>query len=256
MNLPWRPHQRRAILDRYFELLPRAEEDPEVSLQLSELAQKYTDGLPRLLISRCPFTKFEQRHSFDPYGLDGLWWNYHDPARPLRERLYTCQAITGAVTISRPVERFPFLAKPGPAIPYVIPHCLEPDGVTAVLSSLSCGRHTAYCIAYFARDEKDGIYWPNDWGTNERWAEGGATAGGWHEAPGFEEFWDFNLRPWIDSGKLLWIAPGDESLELRSGAAGCPYLHLDGERLMQYVSNGEVWTSRDLDESELEENAS
>jgi hypothetical protein len=256
MSLPWRPRQRRALLDRYFALLPRAEEDAEVSSELSAIADQYRQGLPKLMLSRCPFTKFEQRHTFDPYGLDGLWWNYQDPARPLRERIYTCQAITGAVTISKPVENFPFLAKPGPAIPYVIPHCLEPPDVTAVLSSLPCGRHTAYCIAYFAPNEKNGVDWPNDWGANERWAEGGNSPGGWYEAPDFEELWDFDLRPWIDSGKLLWIAPDDENLELRSGTAGCPYLDLDGERRMQYVSGGEVWTSGDLDENELEETES
>jgi len=177
MPLPWRPHERRAILDRYFALLPQAEEDPEASLQLSALSQKYVEGLPRLLLSRCPFTKFELRHSFDPYGLDGLWWNYHDPARPLRERIYTCQAITGAVTLVQPVEVFPFLAKPGPGIPYVLPHLLQAPDVLAVLSTLACGRHTAYCVAYYAPDERDGLNWPNDWGANERWAEGGNSPG-------------------------------------------------------------------------------
>jgi hypothetical protein len=256
MPLPWRPHERRAILDRYFALLPQAEEDPEASLQLSALSQKYVEGLPRLLLSRCPFTKFELRHSFDPYGLDGLWWNYHDPARPLRERIYTCQAITGAVTLVQPVEVFPFLAKPGPGIPYVLPHLLQAPDVLAVLSTLACGRHTAYCVAYYAPDERDGLNWPNDWGANERWAEGGNSPGGWYEAPDFEESWDFNLRPWLDSGKLLWIAPGDDRLELRSGSAGCPYLNLTGERRMQYVSGGQVWFGDELNEQELEESAS
>lgn len=256
MILPWRPNQRRALLDRYFELLPGAGENLEVFSQLSDLSRKYEEGLPRLHLSRCPFTKFEMRHSFDPYGLDGLWWNYSDAARPLRERLYTCQALTGAVAITPPVERFPFLAKPGPALPFVIPHCLEPADVIAVLSSLPCGRHTAYCVAYFAPDEKNGVEWPNDWGTNSRWAEGGVNPGGWYEAPDFEDSWDFDLAPWLESGKLLWIAPGDESLELRSGAAGCPYAGLTGERSMQYVSGGQVWTARELNEAEIEESGS
>lgn len=256
MKLPWRPNQRRALLDQYFKLLPLAEQDPDVSTRLSELSRQYEEGLPRLALSRCPFTKFELRHTFDPYGLDGLWWNYHDPARPLRERLYTCQAISGAVRLAQPVEQFPFLAKPGPGIPFVIPHCLEDTDGIAVLSSIQCGPHTAYCIAYFAPDEKNGVAWPNDWGTNRRWAEGGSSYGGWYEAPDFEEEWDFHLVPWLEAGKLLWIAPEDESLELRSGADGCPYVGLLGERRMQYVSGGTVWTSGELTEEELEESGS
>lgn len=64
------------------------------------------------------------------------------------------------------------------------------------------------------------------------------------------------MRPWLDSGKLLWIAPGDDHLELRSGSAGCPYLNLTGERRMQYVSGRQVWFGDELNEQDLEESAS
>lgn len=140
MKFPWRPNQRRALPDRYFELRLLPDQDPEVSTRLSELSRQYEEGLPLLSLSRCPFTKFELRHSFHPYGLDGLWWNYHAPARPLRERIYTCQAITGAVSPAQPLEHFPFLARPGLGIPYVLPHLLQALDVLAVFPSLTCGR--------------------------------------------------------------------------------------------------------------------
>lgn len=242
MPLPFRPQQRRHLLDAAFALMPRALEDPEAAGELTRICSEYEAGLPRVDFARCPFTGFVQKHTLDVYGLDGLWWNARAPARPLRERIPTCQAVTGAVRIEPPVEWFPFLAKPGPGAPFVIPRLLGHPQVQAVIQQLPCGRHQAWCVAYFAPDEVDGVDWPNDWGRNERWAEGGSGYGGWTEAPDFEEEWDFDLAPWLESGKLLWIAPGDRSLQLRRGTAGCPYLGLPGERGMQYVEEGRVLT--------------
>jgi hypothetical protein len=256
MPLPFRPERRRALLDEAFRLMPLALEDEAAGSRLTALCREYEDGLPRLEFARCPFTGWVQKHTFDPYGLDGLWWNLRAPARPLRERIPTCQAITGAVRIEPPVETFPFLAKPGPGAPFVIPRLLEHPQVQAVVSQLACGRHQAFCIAYFAPDEVDGVEWPNDWGANERWAEGGATYGGWTEAPDFEDEWDFDLAPWIQRGKLLWIAPGDRSLTLQNSLQGCPFLNLPGTRSMQYVQDGRVWTAADILAMNPEENFS
>lgn len=256
MRLPFRPARRRALLDEAFQLMPLAVEDAQAGGRLSELGREYEEGLPRLDFARCPFTGLVQRHTFDPYGLDGLWWNLRAPARPLRERLFTCQAITGAVRLETPVENFPFLARPGPDAPFVIPRLLEHPQVLAVVSSLACGRHQAYCIAYFAPDEVDGVEWPNDWGTNERWAEGGESYGGWTEAPDFEPEWDFDLASWIGRGKLFWIVPGDRSLALQRSVHGCPYLNLPGVRSMQHVQYGRVWTAAEIQAQNFEENLS
>jgi hypothetical protein len=253
MKLPFRATRRRAILDRYFALLPQAE--AAAGPELLALADEYEEGLPTVGLSRCPFTQLELRHSFDSFGLDGLWWDATAPRRPLLERLYTCQALTGAVSLRRPVERFPFLAKPGPGLPYVIPEVLRHPQVKAVVSAHRVGAHAAFCVAYFAPDELDGVDWPNDWATDRRWATGGQSGPGWHEAAPDGTRWDFQLSPWIESGKLLWIAPGDEDLTLRGGAAGCPYLGLRGEARMQRVQDGEVWFSEEVDEFGLEESA-
>ena len=256
MALPFRPARRRALLDEVFRLMPLAWEDVEAAERLSAIRREYEEGLPRLDFAVCPFTGWVQKHTFDPYGLDGLWWNVHAPARPLRERILTCQAITDAVRIELPVEPFPFLAKPGPGAPFVIPRLLELPQVQAVINTLPCGRHQAFCIAYFAPERMDGVEWPNDWGTNVRWAEGGESYGGWTEAPDFEEEWDFDLAPWIERGKLAWIAPGDRSLTLQRTVHGCPYLNLPGVRSMQYVQDGRVWTRAEILALELEENQS
>lgn len=239
-KLPWRPSERRALLDRYFHLLDRREDDAAWR-ERCELARAYRAGLPRLGLSRCPYTQFELMHTIDPYGLDGLWWDYAAPERPQAERLYTCHALTGAMTLGMPLEPFPFLAKPGPAVPYVIPALLNDPRVTAVLSSFACGRHRAYCVAYYSPDECDGVVWPNDWGAAFRWTHGGASAAGWFDAGEQEDRWDFELAPYIERGKLFWITPDDPNLATRTGTNGCPYLQLPGERRLQRVSGGEVW---------------
>jgi hypothetical protein len=229
----------------------------DVAGELAEVAREYEEGLPRVEMTRCPYTSIVMRHTFDAFGLDGLWWNFESPARPLQERLYTCQSVTGAVALAAPLEEFPFLAKPGPGAPYVMPELFEREEVRAVVSSLRCGRHTAYCVAYFAPDEVDGVRWPNDWGLGWRWSEGGKTASGWYDAgePEPAEM-DFDLRPYLESGKLLWIAPGDEAMALRRGASGCPYVGLGGERRWQRVSMGKVWFEDDLSAEALEDNES
>ena len=53
---------------------------------------------------------------------------------------------------------------------------------------------------------------------------------------------EYELAPWIDRGKLSWIAPGDAALTLRSTAKDCPYLGLDGVREPQHIEAGKVWT--------------
>lgn len=241
MPLPFRPTRRRALLDEYFSLLDRAEDSDAPIQRLLELAAEYERGLPRPALSRCPYTGFELLHSFDPYGLDGLWWNALAPVRPLLDRLYTCQALTGAVSLNQPLEHFPFLAKPGPAVPYVIPELFDHPGVRAVLSVTTTGPHTAFVVAYFTPDELDGPVWPNDWATDRRWSAGGASPPGLMQAPPDETRWSFDLAPWLASGRLQWIAPHDPSLTLRSGPAGCPYLNLAGERRLQRVSGGQCW---------------
>ncbi len=252
MKLPWRPSQRQALLQRYFALDGR-DEEPSVWQERARLFGMYRDGLPRMELSRCPYTHFELRHTFDPYGLDGLWWDSWRPARPLAERPYFCHAITGALTLGEPVEHFPHTAMPGPGVPYVIPALLADARVTAVISSFPCGRHRGYCVAYYSPQECDGLPWPNDWGSNRRWSEGGQGPGGWYEASDSEEDWDFELGPYIERGKLFWIAPDDSQLALRKGLADCPYARIPGERRMQYVSDGEVWAGEDLGELETQE---
>jgi hypothetical protein len=81
---------------------------------------------------------------------------------------------------------------------------------------------------------------PNLWGANRYQF---FTADGqrrWYDTWDSTPDWDFHLRKWIDSGKLLWIAPDDPEMALHTEAAGCPYIGLPGERQEQRLYAGAV----------------
>jgi hypothetical protein len=210
--------------------------------QVSALWDAYAAAVPRLPLARCPFTGAISHHSCDDAGLDGLWWRYESPARPDESLPPTFLALTGAVTITPPLEDFAFLCKPGPAVPYVLPQLLRERPVKAVLRAFRVGRHTAYALSYFAELPHLALVLPNTWGTGfYSWVDEGGRRR-WAEADEDGEEWDFDLKPWLANGQLLWIAPGDASLTLRSGAAGCPYVGLRGEPRPQYLQFGEITT--------------
>lgn len=235
--------ERNRIVSRYaalYRALNMGDETGEAaSVELLGVVREYEEGLPRLPLSRCPLTGEVQVHSFDPYGLDGPWWNCEAPARPLLERIASCIAVTGAVALADPVESAPFLCKPGPGLPYVYPRLLALDGVSAVVRQLPVGRHTAWAICYFADAMPKGAAMPNAWGTGSFWdAMDGLP--GWYATPDAPEEWDFSLSPWIARGKLFWIAPDDPTLSLRTDIAGCPFIGLPGEQGLQRIAFGRV----------------
>lgn len=207
---------------------------------LMDLRQRYCDGLPFLPISRCPFTNQVVYHSLDPYGIDGLWWNYEAPVRPVENFPPTVHSITGALRITGEVAPVPFLCVPGPGVPYVLPEILSHNSVTAVLSSLPIGNHTGYVILYFTGSSGDGIPRADNWGMDHWELPGAGGSQDWGEGIRGVRQADFDLAPWIEKKKLLWIPPGDSMISLHSGIDGCPYIGLDGSRTLQRVRDGTV----------------
>lgn len=214
------------------------------------IEETYEQALPRAALSRCPFTNQVAAHSFDPLGLDGLWWQYHHPIRPDSEPAAGPHflALTGAVRLVPPLENTPFLVMPGPDAPFVVPRVLMLPQVKAVISLTAVGQHRAAAIMYFGTTTLDEVRPPTLWGTKWSSMDISERPPEDEEETDGEEDYDFELAPWIQSGKLLWIAPGDASLALRSGTAGCPYLQVPGARKLQMMQFGESWTADDEDD--------
>ena len=207
----------------------------------SRIIDVYLDGLVPVALSRCPFSDAPLEVPLDTGGLDGPWWDYQGSARPWWERPSTLVSFTGAMRLGRPLENSPWLACPGPGVPYVQPRLLADTGVRAVVSTVPVGVHTGYVIAYFAATPPVGLRPANDWGAPENRRRGPDGGAGWDATFDDASTFDFDLEPWVEAGRLLWIAPGDRGLTLRSGLVGCPYLSLQGPRSWQRIQEGEVW---------------
>jgi hypothetical protein len=94
----------------------------------------YEALLPCVAMSRSPIEpEFTVYGSFDPYGLDGLWWRpdwagLEPPAPP------SLCCLTGAVSFGDKAPDTSALGIfPGPQAPFVIARLLEMDGMVAVV---------------------------------------------------------------------------------------------------------------------------
>jgi hypothetical protein len=114
------------------------------------------------------------------------------------------------------------------------------------VSSLRVGVHHAYPIFYFADPIPHDIDRLNTWGTAQYWAIGIRGEPGWDEVSDDVGEYDFDLRPWIHTGKLLWVGPDDPQVTLQRAVDECPYLGLPGRRDLMHVKHGKVWTLADL----------
>ncbi len=253
MSEPLTREERAALLARVAELhavlYPQAEgatapAGPERLRLLDDSYQalaEYGDRLPRVAMSRCPHTQQVLKRSFDPYGLDGPWWNksraarVEEPPAPL-----TFRVLLGALDLrGRTPSEATAPVIPGPSVPFVVPRLLELPGMKAVISRLELQTgDIAYPIAYFA----DQPHYPGrlhqQWLRQELWYTNSTGGKSWTVK---NDVWDFELARWIESGHLYWIEPGDTELRLRSRESGdaCPYLDLPGEREPQEIAAGE-----------------
>jgi hypothetical protein len=205
------------------------------------LLDEYGKGLPEVPVSRCPFCQDVLKFSFDPMGLDGLWWAWADlvETKPPEEEHY--RLLLGAVDFQgrQPTEAEPIgRILPGPGVPFVVPRLLDSLDMIAVISSLTLPHDdVAYLISYFGDQEVDPYHLHQNWAResfNICDEDGDIVAWGAATDP-----WDFDLEPWIEKGKLKWINPGDESLTMQESGA-CPYIGLPGTRLPQVIESGVV----------------
>ncbi|MFQ5500666.1 MAG: hypothetical protein ACE5EQ_00010 [Phycisphaerae bacterium] len=262
VNKAFTPSERRSIIDALAlaqEEMDRisvayerseGEEETRLSVELEavhrrvmDLNCQYQTSLPVVPLSRCPFTGEVLRHSIDLFGIDGPWWNYQVPARPVEELPSTYFALAGSLKLNREPDAVPFLCKPGPEVPYVVPHLIGQPEIKAVISSIAVGPHEGFPIFYFSQPTRYEILRVNTWGLDCYVAEDPYGAGYSAQTYDVEADYDFDLEKWIRGGKLLWIAPGDRSLTLRSTTGSCPYLGLEGRCYPVCIQNGRTWSS-------------
>jgi hypothetical protein len=206
--------------------------------------RRYLELLPELPLARSPGTGKVLWWKIDTGGLDGWYWRYDAAQRKHPEPMpRDWLAMNGAMRLAEPVEHPPFQVFPGPGAPFVVPRLLTAANARAVIAEVPVGAHTGWAITYFAANPKNPkkVGLVNEWGSNRYDVyDDAGTWRGWDASIETLSDYDFDLTRWLRSGRLLWIAPGDESATLREGPDGCPYADLPGERRHAYVQNGEV----------------
>src|SRR5262245_60921179 len=112
---------------------------------------EYFEDAPRVALSCCPFDGKPLLRSFDPFGLDGLWWRTGaTPEEPPSCRHFC--VLLGALDFAGNVPQAgDFEVHPGPGRPFVIPRLLDHPSMLAVISQFRMENgYLAYPIAYFA----------------------------------------------------------------------------------------------------------
>lgn len=232
--------ERRDLIRRVLDLDRRAERAevagdpgwPELAAQLAALRREYARRVPRPIVSYDPVAGEPFRLGIDIYGLDGFWWELDGPDRLRDEPLpLTWYAFHGAMRLKRPYEDNPFTVKVGPTAPFVVPRLLQRPNVVAVISTVRIGlRHTGWLTVYFAPwpDPPPGLR-INEWARNSYRFRIDPGPFSWGESLDFPPEWDFDLRPWIGAGKVLWTPPDSPGAVARSDIE-CPYLNLRRRR--------------------------
>jgi len=210
-----------------------------LTARILALQDLYRWQTPIVPAARCPFTGLELHLSIDTFGLDGPWWDVEQPVRAGQDFPSTTVALTGAVDLHEPYGAAPHIVRPGPGAPYVLPGLSEQPGIVAVLASLPIGRHQGYVTTYFSHSGEDEHPVVDEWGRHG-WDIQRGNSPGWDSHPLTLEDCDFDLAPWLDSEKLLWIEPGDHSLKLHAGKKDCPYLNRKGRRTLQTLFEGRL----------------
>ncbi|MEV0063890.1 hypothetical protein [Nocardia sp. NPDC050718] len=197
----------------------------------SALHDRYRELLPDIVVSRCPFRDELVYWPLDIVDVDGWFWSSFHTVRRLDPVPRSWLLMVGAMRLDGPMAPAPFLRVLGPDVPYVFPGVLAHPDMRAVITQVRIGPHTGWPITYHCATYRPrGIALEPVWGSDHYEVD---------QAPGRYAAWDdnwgsnrpdFDLRPWLDNGTLLWIAPDDPTATLRTGSADCPYLDLPGTR--------------------------
>ena len=252
MTVPLSRAERDAIVNEYWES-ERSTTTPHVKDLTSQqvraayarqdtLLAEYGQRLPRVRVSRCPYCGEMLEFPFDAFGLDGMWWAREGIVETPVPNDPHFKVLLGAVEFHgrEPAEARPNgHVLPGPAVPFVVPRLLELPRMIVVISTLELPHgDTAFLMAYFSDAPLAPVDLHQPWG-RETFTfpdEGGELR--WSAAT---DRWDFDLQPWVEKGRVMWVHPGDPSFTLQNTGA-CPYVGLEGRRQPQVIEVGQLST--------------
>jgi hypothetical protein len=205
---------------------------------MAAIEAEYLRRLPRPAVSCCPLCAKPLHRSFDPFGLDGLWWRsdaHPDEPQPCP---HFC-LLLGAVDLAGTTPAPDFDVHPGPGAPFVVPRILAMPEMVAVVSEIAIsGGARAYPVAYFAPRRPPVQLLAAPWPRTRFVYKTQLGVQAWRRADeppaGLPaDTRDFDLAPWIARGQLRWCAPGSDCSQLAT--TSCPFVDLAGVRHPQLV---------------------
>jgi hypothetical protein len=223
-----------------FRMLTSAQRKREYAKE-DRLLDAYGRCLPAVPISRCPFCGTVLEYVFDAMGLDGPWWHIRKLAEFRLPKEEHFRVLVGGIDFHgrEPAEaRVHRTVRPGPGAPYVVARLFELPGMRAVVSAVALPHgDTAYLTAYFSPEPIHGALLCQPWGSVDYEVRDAHGEGqGWGVA---NDVWDFDLKPWLKSGQLAWINPGDPALAIQTEGP-CPFVDLPGTRAPQSIDRGSL----------------
>ena len=118
----------------------------------------------------------------------------------------------------------------GPEVPYVIARILEMDSMVCVVSRTKISDNDdLFAMVYFSALEVERLDLTMSWDAENR--------GAWsHDS----DRWDFDLKPWVEKGKLRFCVPDEEPLRLGdTDVASFPFLEEPGYPARRFVHGGQ-----------------
>lgn len=236
-----------AEFDEYVRLFnaDASEKKQDAALELSDSRIiEYYGRLPRMTLSRCPFTGEPLVRAFDPWGIDGFWWQREkirdtdEPAAPPHFHL-----LQGAVSLNGlPPKGGRHEALVGPEVPFVIPRIMSRQGMVAVISSIAMDNgYTAYPVAYYSLTKPEPGCLTQGWREDSYSYVDSDGRGSWRIDA---HPWDFELKGWVQSGRVKWINPDDPLFLVNEGSwEEFPYRDLPGDRQRQTIVEDKLYLS-------------
>ncbi|WP_426513843.1 hypothetical protein ACPPVO_26470 [Dactylosporangium sp. McL0621] len=179
---------------------------------VTRLDREFAALLPRVWLSRCPFTGEVLRLALDGWGFDGPYWDPVHPLRPVDEVPATFVGLAGAVVDPAAAEHPEITPETlGPGRPPVYAELLGDPDTRAVLAAVRVAGLRCDVVAYFSRRRPAGPAPFREWGTRAAGRVAGLTPA-------------TDLEPLLRGGRLRWIEPFDGGVTLREGPEGCPWL--------------------------------
>jgi len=222
------------------EQLPPVEEAARIREQMYSALEEYSDILPRLALSACPFCGEALKRVIDPFGLDGPWWHvdvqvkYQEPSACDHFRV-----LLGALSLG---ERIPSEVvaevRPGPDVPFVVPALLTLPGMRAVMASIELAAgDIGYPIGYFSNKPTRPMDLHQSWCRDAYWFRDEKGHSAFSIA---NDVFDFELAQYVKDGRLSWVdLERIEGWSFEDSRAAFPFFGIPGDRERQQLIGGE-----------------